>query len=136
VHHIGADALILDNPFDSMLNAVRNRFRLVGLPAFPAAELMTLWGGVDLGFNGFAHVPSDYAAADSLPTLMFEGSLDTRATPEQTARVFRAIPGRKEYVLVAGAGHVPLAEAAPELWRARTVGFLGGIDSTLGSRPR
>src|SRR4051812_26439189 len=48
VAHEGAqpDALVLESPFDTLLNTVGNRFHALGLPAFPSAELVVLWGSV------------------------------------------------------------------------------------------
>ena len=53
----GADAAVLECPFDTMLNAVRARFTAMGLPSFPGAGLMVFWGGWQHGYNAFAHNP-------------------------------------------------------------------------------
>lgn len=123
-HGLRAEALILENPFDRMLNAVRNRFRAMGLPGSPGGELITFWGSIDLGINGFAHNSIDYAPANSIPTLMLEGALDQRATPEQTRAIFDRMPGAKEYVLIPDVGHTGLAKAAPDLWHQQASIFL------------
>ena len=34
------DAVIIASPFDRLINTVRNRFKIMGLPTFPAAELL------------------------------------------------------------------------------------------------
>jgi uncharacterized protein len=36
--------------------------RALHIPPFPLAELIIFWGGVQHGFNAFAHNPVTYAA--------------------------------------------------------------------------
>ena len=60
------NAILLECPFDRMLNAVQHRFETMGVPGFPFARLLMFWGGVQNGFNAFAHNPIDYAADGAL----------------------------------------------------------------------
>lgn len=59
--NIHPDAIILELPFARMLDAVRSRFREIGIPPFPIAELAVFWGGIQHGFNAFSHNPVLYA---------------------------------------------------------------------------
>jgi len=118
------DAVILESPFDRLLATTRNRFRAMGLPAFPSAELLLFWGGVQQGFDGFAHNPVDYAAGVDCPALLLHGERDPRVTVEQAGMVFERLPGPKERVLFPGAGHEMLIAAAPELWYQSVARFL------------
>jgi pimeloyl-ACP methyl ester carboxylesterase len=105
---------------------VRNRFRVMGLPAFPSAELMVFWGSVQHGFNGFAHNPADYAGAVQCPALVLHGEQDTRATTAEARAVYDRLPGPKQFVDFPGAGHdVPVA-GAPQAWQAPVARFLAG----------
>ena len=61
VHRVEPDAVILECPFDRLINAVAARCRMLGVPAFPAARLLVFWGSLRMGFNGFRHNPVDYA---------------------------------------------------------------------------
>ncbi|NJR40440.1 MAG: hypothetical protein HC781_18420 [Leptolyngbyaceae cyanobacterium CSU_1_4] len=62
-------ALILESPFDRLLNTVRHRFEVMGIPSFPSAELIVFWGGVQLGIDGFNHNPVDYARSIDCPRI-------------------------------------------------------------------
>ncbi len=107
-------AILIECPFDRMLNAVRNRFAALGVPSFPGAELLVFWGGQRLGFDGFENNPAEYAAHVNCPTFVLAGSADTRATPNQVRAVFDHLSGPKRIRIFEGAGH--------ESFRARDVG--------------
>jgi pimeloyl-ACP methyl ester carboxylesterase len=117
-------AVILESPFDRLLTTVRNRFRVMGLPSFPSAELMVFWGSVQHGFNGFDHNPADYAAAVQCPALVLHGDQDTRATTAEARAVYDRLAGPKQFVDFPGAGHdVPVAGEA-QAWQAPVARFL------------
>lgn len=121
------DGLILECPFDSLLHTVENRFRLMGLPSFPAAELLVFWGGVQGGFNGFKHNPMDYAASLDCPVLYMSGEKDERVTVEQSKAVFDRIPGTKRFVLFEGAGHQSYAALDGDKWGQSVQGFIQSL---------
>jgi len=98
VHNCGArpDAIIVEAVFDKMLNTVGHRFGAMGLPAFPGAQLLVFWGGIQAGFNGFAHNPVDYAAGVRCPILFLHGDDDPRARLEEARRVWgKGLPNLK-----------------------------------------
>ena len=95
-------AIVIECPFDRMLNAVRNRFNSMGVPSFPGAELLVFWGGRRLDFDGFAHNPAEYAAHVNCPTLVLAGSIDSRATPNQVRAVFDRLKGPKQIQIFDG----------------------------------
>lgn len=113
------DAIILESPFDSLLHTVRNRFDATGLPSFPAAELLVFWGGVQSGFDGFAHNPIDYASRVRCPTLLLYGDQDPRVTPAQSMAIYDHLGDGSSYKQVVpfpGAGHEALVVDDPLLW--------------------
>jgi pimeloyl-ACP methyl ester carboxylesterase len=120
-HGIKPDGLILEAVFDTLLNAVRHRFRAMQVPAFPGAELLVFWGGRQWGFNGFAHNPSEYAASVHCPTLLMHGERDPRGSVSESRRVFEAISGPKEFVTFERSGHGSYLSHHAEKWRT-TVG--------------
>jgi alpha-beta hydrolase superfamily lysophospholipase len=105
VHGVRADAAVLECPFDRMLSAVENRFDLMGLPSFPAAHLMVFWGGMQHGFDGFAHNPVTYAAQTTCPVLLLQGDQDVHVSVAQAEEVFANLAGEKQLHVFAGAGH-------------------------------
>jgi uncharacterized protein len=124
VEGVKADAVIIESPFDSLLNTVRNRFRIMSVPAFPAAELLVFWGGVQQGFNGFQHNPVKYAQSVGCPVLLMQGERDTRATTDQARSVFTQLSGEKRFVIFPDVGHEMLSVAQPEKWREEVSKFL------------
>jgi uncharacterized protein len=122
-----ADGLILESPFDTMLNTVRNRFGSMGLPSWPGAELVVFWGGVQIGANGFAHNPSDYARSVSAPTLLMHGELDPRVTPEQARSIYSNLAGPKSMVLFSDGDHEALVVQNNDLWQREVRAFLAEV---------
>ena len=118
------DGVILESVFDSLLGTIRNRFDALGVPSFPAAELLVYWGGRQSGFNGFAHNPVDYAQALECPALFLHGADDPRATLAEGRRVFAAVPGPKQFVVFEQVGHDSYAARPPDAWRAAIRPFL------------
>ena len=118
VHGSVCDGVILEAVFDSMLNTVRNRFDSMGVPSFPSAELLVFWGGRQLGFNGFAHNPVDYAPSLNCPALFMHGADDPRATVAEGRRVYDAVPGPKMFRAFDAAGHEAYSSIYPAEWRA------------------
>lgn len=123
-HGIEPDAVILEAVFDTMFNTVRNRFHAMRVPSFPSAELLVFWGGVQSGFNGFAHNPVTYAKSLKCPALFMHGASDPRATVAEGRRVFAAAPGVKEFKEFKSAGHEGYAAKHPETWRAAVAEFM------------
>ena len=124
-HNVRPDAVILESVFSTLLDAIRSRFRAMGVPSFPSAELMTFWGGARFGFNGFAHRPVRYARALSCPALFLHGTDDPRAPVAQARRVFDATRApRKSFVTFDAVGHGSYAAAHPQSWRAVMTAFL------------
>jgi alpha-beta hydrolase superfamily lysophospholipase len=121
------DALILQYPFDSMLSTTRNRFRSAGAPAFPLAETLVFWGGVQQGFDGFRFAPAASARRVTQPALLMCGERDERVRPEDCRRVFDGLAGPKRLEMFAGAGHESLLAANPPQWRSAVETFLAGL---------
>jgi uncharacterized protein len=117
-------ALVLECPFDRLVHTVGNRFAAMGLPAFPGAHLLVFWGGVQHGFDGFAHNPVEYAAQVSCPVLLLHGALDRRVTEEQARAVHGALGGPKELEVFEQAGHESYVARQPERWRQVVSRFL------------
>ena len=122
-------AIILECPFDRLLSTTKNRFRAVGLPSFPGAELLVFWGGVQHGYSGFDHNPVDYAAAVECPTLLLHGECDVRVSPTEAREVFDRLGGKKTWALLKGAGHENLSVARRDEWREAVEQFLGALQA-------
>jgi pimeloyl-ACP methyl ester carboxylesterase len=119
--HLRIEAAIVECPFDSLLNTVGNRFRAMGLPAFPGAQLLIFWASVQQGFNGFGHNPAEYAEQVECPVLLLHGADDPRVTLEQAEAIYNGLPRGKQMKVFADAGHELYLARQPEEWK-RVVG--------------
>jgi uncharacterized protein len=104
--NINPDGIILELPFAYLTNAIGSRIRGSGIPSFPLTEMVVFWGGIQHGFNAFAHNPVDYASQVKCPTLLMYGKLD-RWTPK--------------------AGHDLLLTVDPKYWQQNIEEFLSEV---------
>ena len=111
-----ADALILAAPFGRMRQTVANRFDLMGVPAFPFADVLVFWGGTQHGYWAFGHNSIDYAATIATPTLVLHGGQDTRAKLPQAKEVFDALAGEKQFHCFEKLAHQCFVCAEPVAW--------------------
>lgn len=118
------DGIIIESVFDSLLNTGKNRFRVMGLPPSPFAELLLFWGSVQERFNFFSHNPADYARGVQCPTLILHGEKDARVSVAEAGSIAEAMGQRARFVLFAGVPHMPIVSAAPEKWRGAVEKFL------------
>ncbi len=117
-------AVILESPFDRLLNTVRHRFEAMGIPSFPGAELIVGWGSWQQGIDGFAHNPIEYARVIRCPVLLMYGEYDKRVTLQEVKSIFDTLPGRKQLVVFSAFGHGSLASDDPLKWKQQLQQFL------------
>lgn len=117
-------ALILECPFGSMRQTVKNRFEMVGVPAFPLADLLVFWGGLQNGFNAFRHNPEDYASKIRKPVLLLCGGKDDRVKPLETEAIFAHLAGPKNYICYPLAGHESYLNRYRDQWTNDVLSFL------------
>ena len=98
-------SIILECPFGSLYDTVSARFRMMGIPPFPMAAVLTFWGGVQLGFWGFAHNPMEYASSVGVPSLLLFGERDDRVSMDETQTIFQNMQGQKRLVTYPDFGH-------------------------------
>ncbi len=115
---VKADAIVLESVFDRLSTTCDNRFRLMGLPPFPASNLLIAWGGVCGGFAAGEHNPVDYARRCTCPTVMLHGELDLNARIAEAQAVHHALGDPlAEFVVFPETGHSPTLAADPPRWR-------------------
>lgn len=123
-------AAIVECPFDALLSAVKNRFRMMGVPSFPLAHLMVFWGGLQFGYNGFAHRPVDYASKVTVPTLVIGGGKDRRVTLPQLRSVYARLAGEKQLLIFDDSGHGGYVDDDEKRWKRAVRQF---VDSSSAS---
>lgn len=126
VAHLGLRprAVILESPFDTLVRTTGNRFRAMGLPGWPLADLLVFWGGVRLGFPGWRHRPVDWARSVICPALVLARGSDTRARVPEVRAVFRNLGGPKRFAILPGAGHEDMTPRAQAVWNQEVAAFL------------
>ncbi|MDY6900022.1 MAG: alpha/beta hydrolase [Cyanobacteriota bacterium] len=125
--NLNPEAAILEAPFARLVNAVRSRLKAVNIPTFPVTQLMVFWGGIQHGFNGFAHNPVTYAFAVECPTLILQGKLDKWTTLEEINEIYQNLQGSKQLVIFPNAGHNLLVRVDKQLWKQSIAKFMRGI---------
>ncbi|HEY1170825.1 MAG TPA: alpha/beta fold hydrolase [Verrucomicrobiae bacterium] len=111
------DGVILECPFNNLLETTQNRFRVMKLPSFPLAQLLVFWGGKQLGFDGFVHNPAEYAKAVKCPALLMNGDTDARVTLENIEEVRRNLPGAATFHVFKETGHESYLRKQPAEWK-------------------
>lgn len=124
---VNPEAVILELPFARLLDAVRSRLRAIRFPTFPMAELTVFWGGIQQGFNGFAHNPVDYANQVRCPTLLLQGELDKWTTTAAIARLLQNFHGFKQLVVFPNTGHSLIVTVDKDFWTRSVDEFLEAI---------
>lgn len=119
-------AVVIECPFDRLIATVGNRFSAMGLPAFPFAQLLVFWGGVQHGFNGFKHNPAEYAKGVECPVLVLHGENDTRVSRAQLESVFNNLGGEKRLKFFP-AGHEACLASDPPQWKRSVSAFLSSL---------
>lgn len=97
--------IILECPYGTMLQTVGNRFHTVGLPAFPLANMLVFWGGLENGFNAFSLKPESYARSVKCPSLLIWGARDPKVSRAETESIFASLQGPKRLLELPQSGH-------------------------------
>lgn len=127
--NIEPDGIILELPFTSLLSAVKLRLNRANIPAFPLGELIVFWGGVQNGFNGFAHQPIDDAIKVNCSTLILYGDLDDTVELSEIKKLAQNINSTKKLVNFPQAGHQILVTVNSQLWQQSVQNFLVQINN-------
>jgi uncharacterized protein len=104
-HTLPAKSVIIECPFGTMMETVKSRFAMLGVPAFPMAHLLMFWGGAINGFNAFQHNPASYAKKITTPVLLIYGEKDIKVSPQETEAIYNNLPGKKQLLKLPLAGH-------------------------------
>lgn len=128
---VRADANILECPYGSMLQTVQNRFRAMGLPSFPMANLLVFWGGVQNNFWAHGLSAEAYAKRVKTPTLLLWGTADARVTQAETDAIYAALAGPKQRRDFPGSGHEPYWRKHKAAWQSVIWDFLAGRNPQL-----
>ena len=130
--------VVVECPYDRLLTTVKNRYGQMGFPAFPAAQTLVFWGGVQHGFNAFRLNPVEYARQVRCPALVIAGQHDPWVKVEEADAVAQAMRGATAFAEFEKSGHAGYAWTEPERYRNVVVAWFNargagnGPRSTLG----
>lgn len=97
--------IIIECPFVSMYQTVCARFKKMNAPTFPMAGILLFWGGIQNGFWGFSHNPSEYAKNINCPVLLFYGENDKSVSQKETHEIFSNLKTKKKLKIFKNTGH-------------------------------
>jgi alpha-beta hydrolase superfamily lysophospholipase len=120
-------AIIADMPFGSLRNHLKARARVLGFPAEPFAFLVTLWMGIENGYNGFKHQTYDYAGKINCPILMQWGEKDIYVTDKEIKKIFENLKTPNKKLMVYTANHESFLQHDPINWQKNVSAFLDGL---------
>lgn len=121
---IAPDAIILECPFDRLTTTLGNRLTLLGVPAFPLAQGIAFWLGVQHGFNGLAHNPVEYARSIRCPVLLMQGENDQLVGIRAAQAMAASFGDRATLQVFPHCGHAYLVRDAEKAWRSNVRKFL------------
>lgn len=113
---MNSSALIIECPFGTMVETVQARFKAMHVPAFPMANLLVFWGGLENRFNAFSHNPVEYAKDIYCPTLLLYGEKDIDVSQKETNQIFENLRGIKELQTYPLSGHENYLKKYKEKW--------------------
>jgi len=121
---ISPASIIIECPFGSTYKTVEARFKMLHVPAFPMAALLTFWGGAENGFNAFKHNPTTYAQSVRCPTLLLYGEKDEKVSRAEIGKIYQNLQGPKQLQTFPEAGHDNYLKQYKDLWYETVRSFL------------
>lgn len=97
--------IIIECPFGSMYETVCARFNKMNAPTFPMAGILVFWGGIQNGFWGFSHNPTEYAKNITCPTLLLYGEKDKSVSRKEIDDIYNNLKGSKKLNIYKKTGH-------------------------------
>jgi hypothetical protein len=125
---VAPTAIIADMPFGSLQDHLEARARILGFPSQPFAFLVTLWVGIENGYNGFNNNAYDYSKKLRCPTLVQWGDRDIYVTEKETQRIFQSLGSKeKKLIVYPGANHESFIQYDPINWQKNVSSFIDSL---------
>lgn len=118
-------AIIADMPFGTLHHHLKARARALGFPAEPFGALVTMWIGIEKGYNGFRHNIAHCAPQVHCPVLVQWGDQDQYVSRDEIDQIYNGLGSvNKRLVVYGNANHEGLLRFDPLLWGKEVKGFL------------
>ncbi len=119
------DGLILESTYPDLHQNIATRFkRTYGLPKFPFATSMTLFGSLILGVNSFSTSPINSIPKVRMPVFLIHDLSDNSVSLENAWDLYNAANEPKKLWIVENASHTGAYTAAEEEFERRVLSFL------------
>lgn len=122
--NIGVKGIIIECPYESLIQTTKNRFEKMGIPTFPFAYLLVFWGGIENGFWGFSLNPAEYSNSIKIPSLLIYGEKDARVKRFEIDNIYSNLKGNKELLIFPEAGHGNYIQTNKDEWIKKVNEFL------------
>lgn len=121
--YIRPKAIILECPYGTMLQTVKNRFKIMNLPEWIAYPF-TFWGGFINGFNAFNLNPIDFAKTIDTPTLLIRGEKDNRVSKSEIDSIYKNLKGYKSIKTYLNSEHDDFLHKDSTKWKQDIIFFI------------
>lgn len=126
VFHLQPSGIILDMPFDGLIDHLKARGRSYGFPQNLFAIPVACWMSLESSFPVFNHKTSEYAKEINCPVLLEWGTADHLVTQKETDQIFKSLASKNKKLLVYKNGvHSSLLKQDPLQWKRAMHDFLG-----------
>lgn len=125
VYKLNPSGIILEMPFDGLLDHLRARGRSFGFPKNLFALPVGCWIGLESSLPVFQHKTSNYVKNIHCPVLLEWGTADHLVNQKETERIFEAMASKKKKLVVYENGvHSSLLSQDPIKWEKEMQDFL------------
>ena len=97
---IAPAAIIADMPFGSLQHHLKARASEMGFPSEPFAFLVTLWIGIENGYNGFNHQAYNYAKKINCPVLLQCGDRDMYVSENEIKSIYKNLEVAQKKLII------------------------------------
>ena len=122
--HPDVKGIILECPFGYFKTTVKNRFNNFGVPTFPMADLLMIWGSYHTGYWTYNHNPAEYAKEISCPTLLLHGKNDHAVSKKEIDDIYKNLKEKKTLKTFENTGHDIFTPANIYIWLGVVKNFL------------
>lgn len=124
------DALILEAPFDRLLNTIRHRVEAFKVPSLVFADILAIAGGILLRYNPYHFNPVDYAEEIGIPALVIHRDNDPYVSSGEVRNIYYKLKNKinSELITVSDYGHGTIVYSHPELFREEVEKFLSLVN--------
>ncbi len=130
VPELRVDAVVIEEVYPSIEDAVRNRLRMrFGSAGAFTAPLLLAQLNMRVKVESADLRPIDRIGRVGCPVFVIGGALDQHTTRAETLRLYEAARAPKELWLVEGAAHVDLCKFTPAEYQRRVLAFLSRLET-------